>query len=58
MTTEQYQSYAERARDVLAKRVPDVEWKREQATRHDEFDSLPEIYPVLNLSFLMARWDR
>jgi hypothetical protein len=54
LTAEQYQAFAERARDALAKRMPDVEWKREQAARQDEFDSLPEIYPVLNLSFLMA----
>lgn len=55
LTPDQYATYSANTYAVLAKAMPEVEWKQEQAILQDNFDSLPESYPVLNLSFLMAR---
>ena len=54
LTPEQYQQYGAQVRDILINDMPDVEWTQEQAERPAEFDAIPEGYPVLNLSFVMA----
>lgn len=54
LTPERYQQYGARVCDLLTKSMPGITWSQEHAAQSDDYDSLPESYPVLDISFVMA----